>query len=207
MIRALFVGDLTSDPTRRERAESLMSQTALYGIEPLDSTLKLLCRVTDTPASPGAAAGAWRLGETAHRITPWRHAAPKLIVGFDVLHTAIACHAFPGIPWIVHVSGLGTGLPQLALNAVTMLPGLHEVISGVLRGAAQVLVANPRNQSMLAQQWGVPADRLLECPLDIGRAGPCYVDAVRGAPREHPARFSWWLDLWGTRAPHATRTA
>ncbi len=208
MFRALFVGDLTADPTRRARAVELMQHCSLYGVEALDATVKLLARVGDVPVGTTAAnAAAWRLSETMHHLEPMAFSHPNLIVGFDPLAVALASRAFPGTLWVLHVDGMGAGLPQLSLEHVTKLPGLHEVLTAVLRGASFVLVNNPRNAATLQREWGVSAERLHHCPLEAGTAGPLYLDAAMAPTQQAPTKFHWWTDLWHARPTATARLA
>lgn len=198
MVRVLFVGDLTYDALRRDRATELMASCPQFGIEPLDATIRMLVRACDERQTPTQSA--WRLGETVHRMERWTGAVPRLLVGFDPLHAAMAMHFFPGVPVVLHVDGMGSGLPALSLTSVQRLPGLHEVLTGTLRGAAHVLVSNPRNASTLEKHWGVDSQRIQQSPLDIGSAGPLYLDATRSGLAQTPTRFHWWMDLWHAHA-------
>lgn len=198
MVRVLFVGDLTYDVLRRERAAELMAACPQFGLEPLDATIHMMARVHDE--RPSSDQSASRLGETVHRMERWIGAVPRLIVGFDPLHAAMAMHFHPGVPVVLHVDGMGSGLPSLSLSSAQRLPGLHEVLTGTLRGAAHLLVSNPRNASTLAKQWGVDSQRIQQSALDIGSAGPLYLDATRAGLAQTPTRFHWWMDLWHVRA-------
>ena len=206
MIRTLFVGDLTQDSNRRDRAVELMAGAHQFGIEPLDATLKIVSRVnTDGRVVDPSA---WWLTETVHRIEPWFGSHPRLIVGFDPLHTAIAKHLFPGTPVVLHIDGVGSGVPKLSINCASMLPGLQEVITGALRGASYVFVSNPRNVAALQKQpWGVDPLRIQHAAVEIGWVGPLYLEAARAAHVETPVRFHWWLDLWPIRTAQVLRMA
>ncbi len=206
MIRTLFVGDLTKDSHRRDRAVELMAQSKQFGIEPLEATLKLVshANLDGRAVDPSA----WWLSETVHRIRPWLGSSPSLIVGFDPLHTAIAKHLFPGTPAVLHIDGVGSGVPKLSINGASMLPGLHEVITGTLRSASYVFVSNPRNVAALQKQpWGVEPLRIQQAPVEIGWVGPLYLEAARAGYVETPARFHWWLDLWPIRTEQILRLA
>lgn len=205
MIRTLFVGDLTNDPTRRDRAMDLLEGCSLFGIEPLDATVKLLARVSASGGHAGPSA--WRLAETANRVEQWLGSHPQLIVGFDPLQAAVAMHFFPGTSVLLHIDGMGSGLPKLSLNGASRLPGLHEVLTGTLRGAARVLVSNPRNASTLERQWGVDPQRIHPSALDMGVACPFYLEATRRGLTQTPEQFHWWIDLWPTRTRGALRHA
>ncbi len=205
MMRTLFVGDLTNDPTRRDRATELMALAPQFGLEPLDGTVKLVAAVTDGGHNPDPSA--LRLSETAHRVEPWLGSNPRLLVGFDPLHTAMAMHCFPGTPVVLHVDGMGSGLPKLSLTGVSRLPGLYEVLTGTLRGASHVLVSNPRNASELQKQWGVDPQRIHVAPLQIGLAAPYYLEATRSLLTQTPTRFHWWMDLWYNPTPGSRRLA
>lgn len=198
MVRTLFVGDLTYDSLRRDRAVDLMAASPQFGLEPLDATIRFMMRVDDQ--QPNADQSAWRLDETVRRIERWIGAAPRLIVGFDPLNAAMAMHFFPGTPVVLHVDGMGSGLPSLSLASVQRLPGLHEVLTGTLRAAAHVLVSNPRNAFTLVNQWGVDSQRVQRSPLDIGSAASLYLDAIRSGTAQTPTRFHWWMDLWPAHA-------
>ncbi len=198
MVRTLFVGDLTYDALRRDRAAELMAACPQYGLEPLDATIRFMARVDDQ--QPGADQSAWRLEDTVRRIERWVGAVPRVIVGFDPLHAAMALHFFPGVPVVLHVDGMGSGVPAFPLTTVSRLPGLHEVLSGTLRAATHVLVSNPRNAATLVKQWGVDVQRVQQSPLDIGSAASLYLDATRSGLAVTPTRFHWWMDLWCAQA-------
>lgn len=198
MVRVLFVGDLTFDALRRDRAAELMAECPQFGIDALDATIRFMMRVDDERQDIDQST--LRLGETVHRLERWIGAVPRLIVGFDPLHTAMAMHHFPGVPVVLHVDGMGAGLPQLSLSSVTRLPGLHEVLTGTLRSAAHVLVSNPRNAAILQKQWGVDSQRIQRSALELGSAGPLYLDATRSGVAVAPAGFHWWMDLWHAQA-------
>ena len=205
MLRAVFVGNLTADSNRRNQFRALFSQASLFGIEPIDATIGGAGPVAGIPFFLQSMSA--HVEETVRRIREVRGARPGVIVGLDPLHAAIAVHALPGVPWVVHAAGISRAASSRSMLGTARLPGLYSVLGGTMRGAWRVLGNSVHDVTRLCHQWELPGHRTVIAPLDALRACPEYVDAARYGIGSADPEMLWWLDLWQLGQPIPRGTA
>jgi|GEM_PF-3738369 len=118
---------------------------------------------------------------------------PDVILAIDPLHAAVAAHSWPGVPWVLYLTGEKLGRPQ-CVSSAAVLPGIFEVTAGGAQHAALVICDGGLTKRH-AQRWDIDVLRIIGADCDDTDRFFALLSEVIGSPSP-TVEFNWWIDLW-----------